>query len=166
MGNHEDYAWFGLGGNIGNVRATLRRARAGLATMASGPLLCSGLYLSEPWGLTDQPSFVNQVVGFEPAKTLTEALEFIRAFETEEGRERKVVWGPRSIDIDILLWPNQTRYDSDLVVPHPRLQDRRFVLEPWVELAPNLRVPVLEQTVQDLLACCTDSGWVRPAPPC
>ena len=164
MGNHEDYAWFGLGGNIGDVQATLSRARVGLATLAKTPLLCSRLYLSEPWGLIEQPSFVNQVVGFEPTVSLDEALEFIRAFETKEGRERKVVWGPRSIDIDILLWPNQIRNDTELVVPHPRLQDRRFVLEPWVELAPNLRIPSLDKTIQELLTCCADSNWVRPGP--
>ena len=164
MRNHEEYAWFGLGGNLGDVRSALERARVGLSSLGKDELLCSSLYFSEPWGMTDQPCFINQVVGLRPVKTLNEALEFIQSFEIAEGRERKVVWGPRSIDIDILLWPNQTRNDSELTVPHPRLHERRFVLEPWAELAPNLRVPVLEKTVQELLKSCTDSGWVRPAP--
>ena len=162
MATFEDYAWFGLGGNLGDVQATFVRARAGLATLAKDALVCSRLYSSEPWGLTEQPSFINQVVGLKPSGTLNDALHFIRAFETEEGRERKIVWGPRTIDIDILLWPNQTRNDSELVVPHPRLQDRRFVLQPWAELAPKLRIPIIESSIEDLLENCADPKWVKP----
>ena len=160
--NHlEHYAWFSLGGNLGDVRLSLERARSALSEMALGTMLCSNLYESEPWGRLNQPAFVNQVIGIQPKETINGALAMIHAFESAEGRKRTVVWGPRKIDIDILLWPNQIRNDPDLVVPHPRLHERRFVLEPWAEVAPNLRVPIMERTVQELLNECPDTGWVK-----
>lgn len=161
MRNNQRYAWLGLGGNLGDVTNTLRRARDSLSQVACGELICSRLYRSAPWGLRDQPNFINQVVGLIPKITPDELLSFIQRIESEIGRERKVVWGPRNIDIDILCWPNQIRSDTDLIMPHPRLQERRFVLEPWAELAPNLKVPLLDQTVVQLLKSCPDSGWVE-----
>ena len=158
-------AWFGLGGNVGDVPATLQRARDQIRLLGSGPLLASKVYVSEPWGLTDQPNFLNQVVGIRPERPLQETLQAVQAFESEEGRCRDVRWGPRTIDIDILFRPNTQIDTPSLQVPHPRLTDRRFVLAPWAELAPDLIIPGIEKSVEELLSVCSDTAWLNVQSP-
>ncbi len=164
--NTQAYSWFGLGGNCGDVRQTLERAHEFIESIGIGALYASQLYRSEPWGYSEQNEFINQVVGIQPKVSVEQALEKIQSFERNEGRERTIKWGPRTIDIDILYWPNQIRNESRLTLPHPRLHERRFVLEPWVELAPNLMIPGLDQSLVELLKACPDTGWLEVCSPC
>ena len=122
-------------------------------------VLLENLFLGN--GRVDQPDFLNQVVGLKPKLGLRETLEKTQEFESIKGRDKTLKWGPRPIDIDILFWP-KTRIDEvDLQIPHPRLHERRFVLEPWAELAGDLIIPGFEKSVEDLLAVCSDTTWLE-----
>ena len=165
LSDSHHYSWFGLGGNCGDVQSTLARARAFLTSLGNSPLQVSSLYRSEPWGYNDQADFINQVVGIIPNVSVDDAFRRLQQFERTEGRERTIKWGPRNIDIDILYWPDQIRTDKSLTIPHPRLHERRFVLAPWAELAPDLLIPGLNQSVSYLLNACVDEGWLEPLSP-
>ncbi|MCB9548831.1 MAG: 2-amino-4-hydroxy-6-hydroxymethyldihydropteridine diphosphokinase [Myxococcales bacterium] len=154
-----DRAWIGLGGNIGPVAETLSAARLALRGLARGPLLMSPLVETDPWGLPDQPAFLNQVVGLRPRLGPHETLEALLAIERAHGRSRGERWGPRTLDLDVLTWPTAVAASAALEVPHPRLAERRFVLAPWAAVAPGLRVG--GATVAELLARCPDGGGLR-----
>ena len=160
----ESVAWIGLGGNLGDVAATLGHARTALARLACGPLRESRLFSTAPWGPTPGPEFLNQVVGFPcrlPAETLLSAL---LELEASLGRVRLERWGPRTLDLDLLTYGALICTTPTLTLPHPRLAERRFVLLPWAEVSPDLTVPGLGRTVAALLADCPDSGRVWPSP--
>lgn len=131
----------GLGGNVGDVRTTFVRAREGLAQL--GSLRSAPLYRSAPIG-PDQPEFLNTVVCISCTDaTPSEVLATMREFECVLGRDRnrELRWGPRPIDLDLLLWGTKTIQTPELEVPHPRLTQRRFVIEPLVALfGPDLEV--------------------------
>ncbi|MGB0646339.1 MAG: 2-amino-4-hydroxy-6-hydroxymethyldihydropteridine diphosphokinase [Bradymonadia bacterium] len=162
MTDSQNYSWFGLGGNCGDVHSALSRARTLIESIGTSPLQVSNLYRSEPWGYNDQADFINQVVGVVPNVSVDDAFERVQQFERTEGRKRTIKWGPRNIDIDILYWPGQIRTDNSLTIPHPRLHERRFVLAPWAELAPDLLIPGFNQSVSSLLDACVDEGWLEP----
>jgi 2-amino-4-hydroxy-6-hydroxymethyldihydropteridine diphosphokinase len=153
--------WIGLGGNVGDVAATLAAARAALAVLSTAPIVASPLYESAPWGVAGQANFFNQVAGLRPALGPRETLRALQAVEAALGRVRRERWGPRTIDLDLLCWPGLTLDAPDLTLPHPRLAERRFVLAPWADVAPDLVVPGLGRTVAALLADCSDASWVR-----
>jgi 2-amino-4-hydroxy-6-hydroxymethyldihydropteridine diphosphokinase len=154
-------AWIGLGGNEGDVAATLSAARAALTVLSTAPPVASPLYESAPWGVAGQANFLNQIVGLAPALGPWETLRALQAVEAALGRVRRERWGPRTIDLDLLCWPGRTTADPALTLPHPRIAARRFVLAPWADVAPDLVVPGLGRTVADLLAACSDASWVR-----
>jgi len=131
--------FLGLGSNLGDRESLLSRARALLAALPGTTLSAqSGLYETAPVGGPDQDDFLNQVVEVRTLLAPRELLAAIHALEAELGRRRAVRWGPRSIDVDILWYDGFRGVDADLEVPHPRLEERRFVLEPLAELAPDL----------------------------
>ncbi len=164
----ESLVWLGLGGNLGDPLLTLREAREALEELAGAPLVESPLYRTPPWGdpespeFVEQPAFVNQVVGLAPPPGLDPEglLRFTLALEERLGRRRARRWGPRTLDIDLLAWPDLTWDSPTLTLPHPRLRERRFVLEPWRAVAPHLRVCGLAATVLELLTCCTDPSEI------
>lgn len=162
----EALAWIGLGGNLGDVPATLARARAALERLGTGPLRASGLYGSTAWptGTADQPDHVNQVVGLPTRLPPQPLLEALLALESELGRVRGERWGPRVVDLDLLAWDFVRMETPTLTLPHPRLAERRFVLLPWSEVAPDFRVAGPDRTVAELLAACPDPGRVWPWP--
>jgi 2-amino-4-hydroxy-6-hydroxymethyldihydropteridine diphosphokinase len=134
----EAEAFIALGGNVGDVRATFDRAVACLCDGAAVRLLArSSDYRTPPWGVTDQPDFVNAVILI--ATTLAPRALLARAQACEEAlgldRTRKRHWGPRPIDIDILTYDDLSMPDPDLTLPHPRLFERAFVLVPLAEIA-------------------------------
>jgi 2-amino-4-hydroxy-6-hydroxymethyldihydropteridine diphosphokinase len=147
----------GLGGNLGDVEAALGAALAGLAA-GLGPLRVADLYRSRPWappGATapaSAPPYLNTAALADTDLPPEAVLGLAKALELAAGRRRGPRYGPRPLDIDLLLWGGRTSEAPELTLPHPRLRERRFVLAPLAELAPGMRVPPDGATVADLLA--------------
>jgi len=143
--------YLGLGSNLGDRPGTLGAAIRKLDSPELRFVRASGLYETEPIGLKEQPWFLNQVAEFETELFPLQLLQRIRRVEKALGRRRTVVNGPRTIDIDILLYGNAVVKTADLTVPHPRYRERRFVLEPLAELNAAMRDPETGQTVATIL---------------
>lgn len=156
--------FLGLGANLGDRLATLQRAVDLLAARGVRTRACSRVWATAPvGGPPDQPGFLNVVVEVDPgAMAPAEVLAAANAVEEELGRVRKVRWGPRTIDIDVLLWGDLRSNDPALTIPHPRLHERAFVVMPLLDLDPDPRLPGGRRLV-DLAA---PMGEARPyAPP-
>ncbi len=133
-------ALLALGGNLGDARATLARAIAVLCERSDIRLLArSSDYLTPPWGVEDQPPFVNLCIAVDTTLTPHALLARAQAVERAFGRDRahEQRWGPRTLDIDILAYDDLVLSDPDLTLPHPRLRERAFVLMPLAEIAPT-----------------------------
>jgi 2-amino-4-hydroxy-6-hydroxymethyldihydropteridine diphosphokinase len=131
-----------LGSNLGDRREMLCRARERLAALPGTTLAgASGLYITAPVGGPEQDDYLNQVVEVTTTLSPRDLLLAAGRIEAALGRERLVRWGPRSIDVDILWYDGCSVAEPDLEVPHPRMEERRFVLEPLAELAPDLVLP-------------------------
>ncbi len=144
--------FLGLGSNIGDREASLRTALAALESKELRLLRTSSLYETEPVGFRDQAWFLNMVAEFECDLLPAVLLARTQRIEREMGRRKTVLNGPRIIDIDILLYGTAVIHRPDLVVPHPRYHERLFVLEPLVELAPDLRDPSTGKPVKEMLS--------------
>ena len=140
-------AYVGLGSNLGDREATIRAAIAALP----GVVAVSELRETDPVGVTEQPAFLNGTVALTTDLSPRELLDTLLAVERDLGRERRERWGPRTIDLDLLLYGGETVDEPGLTIPHPRLHERRFVLEPLAELDPQLLIPGRGQ-VDELLA--------------
>jgi len=153
-------AYLSLGSNLGDRAANLR---AGLSQLdAAGKLLAvSAFYETQPVGLPDQPWFLNCVAAIETEKTPRELLELALRIEATMGRLRMRKQGPRNIDIDLVLFGDRVLDEPGLRIPHPAMQERRFVLEPLVEIAPEARHPELGKTARELLAELPGGQTVR-----
>ena len=146
-------AYLGLGGNLGDRLAALTEALALLdATPGMRQVSCSSVYETEPWGVTDQPSFLNLAAGFETTLSPPDLLAACKKVESQVGRTASYRWGPRLIDVDILLYGDAVVNLStpDLQIPHARLAERAFVLVPLAEIAAGGYVPPDGKTVQML----------------
>jgi quinolinate synthase len=144
--------YLGLGSNVGDRGAILQEARSRLAGLTGTKLTAeSQVYVTAPVGGPAQDDFFNQVVELRTTLSPRELLKATKAIETAMGRERRERWGPRNIDLDILWYHGLPVGDEDLEVPHPRMEERRFVLEPLAELAPDLVLPS-GKTVLEALA--------------
>ena len=130
-------AYVGLGSNLGDREATIRAAIDALP----GVVAVSALRETEPVGPVDQPPFLNGAVALETELSPRELLDVLLAVERRLGRERRERWGPRTIDLDLLLYGDGTIDEPGLSLPHPRLHERRFALEPLAELDPDLDDP-------------------------
>ena len=141
-------AYLLLGGNLGDREANLEQAIALLSAQVGEVISVSALYETAAWGKTDQPAFLNQAVALRTNLTALEVLTKALAIEQELGRVRKDKWGERLIDIDLILFGDEIIDIPDkLQVPHPHMQNRRFVMEPLAEIAPDVVHPVLGQTM-------------------
>ncbi|MFN3198395.1 MAG: 2-amino-4-hydroxy-6-hydroxymethyldihydropteridine diphosphokinase [Bradymonadia bacterium] len=158
------WAWISIGGNKGEtllvVARRLESSIYAMAPLATGPLVQSPRYVTPPWGGVPQPEFLNQVVGFQTQVGALEILDALQAIELDHGRERVVRWGPRTLDLDLLMLGQHVVQHDRLTLPHPLLAQRRFVLQPWADVAPQVQVPGHEQTVAELLAACPDGSEV------
>jgi 2-amino-4-hydroxy-6-hydroxymethyldihydropteridine diphosphokinase len=144
--------FLGLGSNLGDRDEMLRQARRLLALLPGTAVIRgSSLYATAPVGGPEQDDYLNQVVELRTELSARELLLAIGRIEAELGRERKVRWGPRSIDVDILWYDGSSIAEPDLEVPHPRMEERRFVLDPLAELAPEL-VLASGRTAREALA--------------
>jgi 2-amino-4-hydroxy-6-hydroxymethyldihydropteridine diphosphokinase len=135
--------YLGLGANLGDRLATLQRAVDLLDARGVQTVACSRVWATSPLGgPQDQPEFLNVVVAVDPGTmTPTEVLAAANAVEAELGRVRDVRWGPRTIDIDMLLWDDLRTDDPALTIPHPRMHERAFVVLPLLDLDPDPRLP-------------------------
>jgi 2-amino-4-hydroxy-6-hydroxymethyldihydropteridine diphosphokinase len=127
----------GFGGNLGDPVATIEAALRRLEGEGVRITRRSHWYRTAPWGLTDQPDFVNRCVAVDTDLSPRALLKLVQAVETGLGREREVRWGPRTIDIDILTYGDLTVDEPGLVIPHPSLTERAFVLVPLLDIAPD-----------------------------
>ena len=154
--------YLSLGSNLGNRENNLNSAITRLGTLGDIRAV-SSFYETEPVEFIHQPWFLNCVVALETQKMPKQLLSAIMATEKEMGRRRDHAQrkGPREIDIDILLFGNSVVNAPNLKIPHPALHERRFVLEPLAEIAPDLRHPVLKRTARELLAAVPAGQVVR-----
>jgi len=143
-------AYLSLGSNLGDREAHLRDAISRLATVGKVAAI-SSFYEAEPVEVTNQPWFLNCAVALETDRTPAELMRSLLEIERQMGRQRTHQKGPRTIDIDILLFGETVADSPDLTLPHPALHRRRFVLEPLAEIAPRARHPVLKKTARELL---------------
>jgi 2-amino-4-hydroxy-6-hydroxymethyldihydropteridine diphosphokinase len=144
--------YLGLGSNVGDSEALLQSTLNTLDSPELKLLRVSSIYETEPIGLREQRWFLNLVAEFETELFPRQLLHRLQKIEQDLGRRRTVVNGPRTIDIDILLYGNSAVHTEELEIPHPRYCERRFTLAPLAELNPDLRDPVTHKTVAEMLA--------------
>jgi 2-amino-4-hydroxy-6-hydroxymethyldihydropteridine diphosphokinase len=144
--------YLGFGSNIGDREANIQRALDQLQIDDLRLLRVSSLYETEPMGFHDQPWFLNQVAEFVTELLPLQLLQRIQAVEKMLGRKREIANGPRTIDIDILLFGDVIMKTAELTIPHPRYRERRFVLEPLLEIGPTLKDPETGQTLSAMMA--------------
>ncbi|WP_336517409.1 2-amino-4-hydroxy-6-hydroxymethyldihydropteridine diphosphokinase [Pollutibacter soli] len=145
-----------IGGNLGNRTENLAQARKLIGARCGKILNSSSLYETAAWGDIPQPDFLNQVLEIDTPLASQELLPVILAIENDLGRFRNERYGPRTIDIDILFYNDIIVDEKHLQIPHPRIAERRFVLTPMNEIAPDFIHPVAGKTISWLLANCKD----------
>lgn len=149
-------AYLLVGGNQGNRADSLQQARAWIEMDAGKIVGQSGIYETAAWGNTNQPAFLNQVLAIETDMEASELMATVLAIEIKMGRVREQRYGPRTIDIDILLFDEEIHHLPELSIPHPELANRRFALIPLAEIAGGLVHPVSGKTIEQMLSDCTD----------
>ncbi|PZF70874.1 2-amino-4-hydroxy-6-hydroxymethyldihydropteridine diphosphokinase [Taibaiella soli] len=150
-----------LGSNEGNREEKLGKAVSIIAETCGPVIRKSSLYETAAWGLEDQPDFLNQVICINTQFSPESLLQKTQQAELTLGRQRHIKWGQRTIDIDILLYNEAVVQQPNLMIPHPFLQDRRFVMVPLAEIAPDKIHPLLHQSMKELLKNCQDPLPVR-----
>jgi 2-amino-4-hydroxy-6-hydroxymethyldihydropteridine diphosphokinase len=154
-------AYVGLGSNIGEPRRQLDAAIEQLKKLPGTDfVLASGFYKSAPQGYLDQPDFLNAVARLDTLLSAEQLLENLQKIEQRQGRERSFAGAPRTLDLDLLLYGSQRIDSPRLTVPHPRMHERAFVLEPLIELAPEIAIPG-RGAARELLAACRDQKVER-----
>jgi 2-amino-4-hydroxy-6-hydroxymethyldihydropteridine diphosphokinase len=159
MAGHTVY--LSLGSNLGDRRAQIETALKLLQNEGLCIVKRSSLYETEPVDMVEQPWYLNCVLEAQTDLSPREVLEAIQRIEEQLGRERAIPRGPRTIDIDVLVYEAIVLREPQLEIPHPRMARRRFVLVPFAEIAPALVHPTSHRTIGDLLAACVDSSEVR-----
>ena len=157
-------AYLLIGGNLGNRKENLSVALTLITKQCGQVSKKSSLYETAAWGNTNQPSFLNQALEIKTSLNARQLIRRVLKVEKEMGRIRKEKLGPRSIDIDILFFNNETHDLQFLRVPHPEIQKRRFGLVPMAEIVPELLHPVLKKTISQLLNECPDELEVKKFP--
>lgn len=144
--------YIGIGSNLGDRQGNCLRA---VKLLSEDGLIIrkqSSLYETEPWGLKDQPGFINMAIEAETGLEPLKLLELLKNIEKQMGRNESVRWGPRVIDLDILFYNDLVMDTPEFRIPHPLMHERDFVLRPLAEIAPEKEHPVLKKTVRELLS--------------
>lgn len=157
--------FFITGGNIGNRKKNMETAAALIEKNIGKIIQSSKIYETDAWGITDQPTFYNQVLIVESKFFAHEVIQKILKIEEEMGRVRTIKNAARIIDIDVLFFNDETVNEQNLIIPHQEIANRRFVLIPLNELVPEMVHPVLKKSVRELLSLCKDPLKVAPLPP-
>ena len=147
--------YIGIGSNLGKRRENCLLAIELIERKGISVKKRSSLYETEPWGVKDQPHFLNMAIEIETDLAPLELLHALKDIEREVGRRESYRWGPRIIDLDILLFGDIVENEGDLKIPHPFMHARDFVLRPLQEIAPNARHPLLKMSVRELLCRLT-----------
>ncbi|UCE00668.1 MAG: 2-amino-4-hydroxy-6-hydroxymethyldihydropteridine diphosphokinase [Chloroflexota bacterium] len=155
--------YIALGSNLGDRAGNLRAAIKALEP-AVCPLKCSPVYETPPWGYLDQPKFLNQVVEAETDLSPMELLGLLKEIEGHIGRKKSVRYGPRLIDLDIILYNNEVINTPPLIIPHPHFAERSFVLLPLADLNPDLLHPTNGKSISELLAKVETNGIIQVSP--
>jgi 2-amino-4-hydroxy-6-hydroxymethyldihydropteridine diphosphokinase len=152
-----------LGGNIGDREKALSHAIQKISEQVGDIQAKSTIYETEAWGVENQQAYLNQCIKVKTDLKATELIDVLLLIEKELGRERTInqIYEPRTIDIDILFYNNDIINESKLLVPHPRLHVRKFVLIPLEEIASNYLHPLLNKTIFNLLSECEDTSDVK-----
>jgi 2-amino-4-hydroxy-6-hydroxymethyldihydropteridine diphosphokinase len=158
------HVFLSLGGNLGNTQEIFERCYPMIENKVGPILEQSSLYRTAAWGLTEQADFINQVILLESDLRPEEILTEIQAIELALGRERKITWGPRTLDLDILFIDQQIIQKADLQVPHPHIQNRKFILIPMLEIAGTYEHPIFNKTIIQLLKETNDETAVNLIP--
>ncbi len=154
-------AYLLTGSNMGNRQEYLEKAKELLAGQCGYISKTSSIYETAAWGNTHQPAFLNQVIQLSTALSARQLMRRILKVEKQLGRVRNEKYGPRVIDIDILLFDDEIHNYALLKLPHPEMPNRRFALLPLAEIAPGIIHPVLQKTISQLLHDCTDTLAVK-----
>ena len=159
MGTPPQLAYIGLGSNLESPIEQVREALNELAILPLSRLVAaSSLYASRPVGPQDQPDFINAVAALETRLSPLALLDQLQALEQQHRRRRQRRWGPRTLDLDLLLYDQLVVSDDRLVIPHPLMHERWFVLKPLSDIDPQIVHPLLEMTVGELLKCVKAGG--------
>lgn len=151
-----------LGSNLGNRELLLENAMKMIEREIGEIFATSSVYETAAWGKTDQPNFLNLALGVQTSLTPIELLNSVMAIENKLGRIREEKWGARIIDIDVILYGNEIVSLGDILkIPHIEMHNRRFVLQPLAEIAPNQIHPILKKTILELLEDLNDSLLVE-----
>lgn len=145
-----------LGSNMGNSEQQLHASIKHIAKTIGKVIRQSAMYTTAAWGNTNQPDFLNQVIKIETTLTAAETLQNILTIEKMMGRVRTIKNAPRIIDIDILFFNKEIINQPNLIIPHPEIQNRRFVLIPLNEISPQFKHPVFNKSIHQLLSVCPD----------
>ena len=154
-------AYLLIGGNLGDRQQNLEKARALFSQQCGTIIKLSSVYETDAWGNTEQPAFLNQAIEIETKFDAKKLMRWILKTEKNMGRIRNDKYGPRNIDIDILLFNEEQLNYSFLKVPHPELHNRRFALVPLAEIAPEAIHIVFKKTIKTLLNECSDKLSVK-----
>ncbi len=143
--------YIGIGSNLGNREVNCKKALEQIRQRGMTIRKESSRYETEPWGVHDQPHFLNMAVEIETELGPEELLRALKGIETAMGRSKTFKWGPRIIDLDILLFGDLVLDGEELKIPHPFMHERDFVLKPLAEIAPGVKHPVLRKSIKELL---------------
>ena len=162
MALEQTTAYLLLGGNLGDRKKNLEDAIVHLNNEVGEILSKSSVYETAAWGKTDQPTFLNQAIGISTNLTALQVLKKALSIEQKLGRIRKDKWGERLIDIDLILYGNEViNIEDKLQIPHPQMQNRKFVMLPLKEIAPDVMHPVLQKTIFEIATNISDNLDVK-----
>lgn len=152
--------FLGLGSNLGNRAENLLTAQRLIEEQVGKIRSKSSIYETAAWGITEQDAFLNQVIEVETSFSPSAVLHLVLKIEKDMGRIRAIKWGERSIDIDVLYYNDEVISTENLAIPHPFIQERKFVLVPLCEISQDFIHPKLKQTNLELFEKCQDSGEI------